>query len=538
MGKGLLIVLAGAVVVGLITMSSAQRMTASSDQENTGYEQQLLAREIATSAMNLVVAEAQKDFSNFENKVKFTDEPYQSGKFSVQAHRLSPTAVRINVTGEYSDKEHSLSTTLVRAGALDAAIEVEAPVANFGFAGTDFFVSGNDTPPPSETGGGRRIPFNKHGVQFNTPDVRDAFRSTLGAGRKGLVTGAAGEGDVVSGAFKVNLQDLYTEARAKADRVIQPADIVGGKSYGSKTNPEIVVVKGDAMITGTITGHGMLIVEGDLRVPGKLDWEGIVIAKKEANLTIEYGGTSRIYGSMVLLQGSSAFNMPVDGRLKVKYISSSAGLQSAVYVHPYNTPPEELFEMGSNRNGDQMSKNSWTTVYKKGQQMNFFIRVYKVKNKNSFTELYDHYGRGHDAPSGKPYALVEQIDKYKWRISFEDLDEDPTRQKAAGYGKPDWDYNDQIIEVEVDCKASESKCDPEAENDGELDPWWDSISGGSGGQGGDGGSGGHTTGSKLTFNMAHQAKVIYSTEAITRLSSKLNVIREASRILTTDRWDN
>lgn len=171
-------------------------------------------------------------------------------------------------------------------------------------------------------------------------------------------------------------------------------------------------------------------------------------------MSVDYGGTATIYGSLVLLQGSSAFTMPATGKVRVTYKYSDAGYQSAVYIHPYGDAPEQLFAKGSNRNGDQMAVQE--RIYPKGKQMNFFIRTWASSGNPN---VYDHYARGQNAPNGTPYARVSVVGKNKWLVEFEDLN------VQSGH-TPDWDYNDQVIEVEVIPTEEDEQVDEP------FDVWW------------------------------------------------------------------
>lgn len=452
MGKAILIILAAAALGGAILMNSAQLAAFESDKQNSAYESGVVAREIARSAFNMGVARAKREFESITT-TSYNDQAYQDGTFDLAYRRISQGTLEMDVTGRYQDAEHHISTTLMMASPLDAAIVVEAPAAEATFGGQQFQVVGLNSRPPSSAVNPSGTHQDKHGVKANLSGVRDAFRTALGGERVGRVRGVEGDGDIVSGAFDASMQDLYQEAKARRDQTIDDGSITGNTTFGSPESPQIVVIEGDAGIQGNVSGYGMLVVDGNLSISGSFSWEGIVMAKKEQSLAVNLGGSATIYGSLVLLQGSAAFNMPVTGQLQVKYLYSDAGYQSAVYVHPYGDEEDEMFPAGSNRNGDQM--DVYERVFPAGTQMNFFIRTYAASGN---PREYNHYARGQEAPDGTPYAIVTQLDQYKWKIEFEDLNIE------SGH-RPDWDYNDQVIEVTVI---------PTEEMDAEeaFEPWW------------------------------------------------------------------
>ncbi len=82
----------------------------------------------------------------------------------------------------------------------------------------------------------------------------------------------------------------------------------GTETFGSSpTNPKIVYVNGNARFTGDVDGHGVLIVDGDLEIQGSSSnpddnfaWEGLVFAQKAAEITYSQSGKTRIDGALIL----------------------------------------------------------------------------------------------------------------------------------------------------------------------------------------------------------------------------------------------
>jgi hypothetical protein len=161
----------------------------------------------------------------------------------------------------------------------------------------------------------------------------------------------------------------------------------------------------------------------------------------------------------------------------------------------------------------------YDVVFPAGQRVNFFINVRGDEDcaPHSWTygpwDYWDHYAAGDNSPSGKPYAEVEQLDEYKWEIRFEDLPE--------GHCWTDWDYNDQVIEVEII---------PEDGGEGSSGSWWTWE---------EGQEAPPTVGSERTlyFTMAQDSRILYSAQAIASLSPLLNTIREATKVVEVDGWE-
>lgn len=523
MGKGLMIMMAGALVTSTLMLSNNRDVAQETTSEIVTYEEELLAREISRSAMNMALAKVQQDFSAAETNVNYTAAAYQGGEFDATVTRLSSTAVTINVTGRYGGADHQRSTTVKEASPLDAALLVQAPTADVTFNGTTFDIDGHDTRPPQGASAANSS-YDTHGIKSNLSDVRDQFRTALGSSRINQVTGVLGSGDIVSGPMEPAefLDELFNEAINNYDQHLAGNTVLSSTaSYGSASTPQVVYVSGDLTVSGTLEGYGLLAVAGDLTISGNFTWEGVVMARNtqqptEEDLNVTYGGNAQIYGALVLLQGSAAFQMPVTGTLRLTYLYSSAGLKSAVHIHPHGQSDVEVFEKGSNRNGDLFEP--WEVEYPAGQQMNFFIRVY---HRGTSTAAYDHYARGHESSTGIPYATVDRIDDLNWQLNFEDLDE----YINSGYGTNiDWDYNDQVVQVEVIPSDTSAV-------DGDAYPWWNNLplSGGSSTSSG-------VTGSTLHFTMGTGTKIYYSAEAISRLISKIDLIRQRKKLVVASRW--
>lgn len=523
MGKGLMLMMAGALLTSTLMLSTNRDIAQETTAKVVSYEEDLLAREISRSAMNLALAKVQQDFSAAENNVNYTNAAYQNGNFDATVTRHSSTSLTVNVTGRYGSAQHQRSTTVKEASPLDAALLVQAPASDVTLTGTTFLIDGHDTRPPQGSSSANSS-YDTHGIKANLSDVRDDFRTALGSSRVTQVKGLLGNGDIVSGPMEPAefLDELFNEAVSSNDLEMTGNTIISSSvTYGTANNPQVIYINGDLTVSGTLEGFGLLAVAGNLTISGNFTWEGVVMARNtqqpnEEDLYVTYGGNSTIYGALVLLQGSAAFQMPVTGTLRLSYLYSSAGLKSAVHIHPHGQSDVEVFAKGSNRNGDLFEP--WEVQYEAGQQMNFFIRVYY---RGSNTPAYDHYARGHESSAGIPYATVDRLTDLSWQLNFEDIDE----YINSGFGTNiDWDYNDQVVQVEVipsDTAAVE----------GDAYPWWDNLplAGGST-------NSSSVTGSTLHFTMGTGTKIYYSAEAISRLISKITLISQRKKLVVASRW--
>ena len=564
MGKALLILCAAALLTGALAMSTTNRTVLGSDQTVSFAEGEIVARQNAQSALNQATAAVRGSFANALTVGVLGKKNGTGGGTlwsTVVADATRPGAFVVKGFGQYVGTINGrldtttveVQQTLIMVSPLDAAVIVESPAASVSLVGGNFLVDGQNTTPPSSSVAADPT-LSKRGIKTSNASVASLIGTTLGTSRLARVrglqpSGDISSGDVVSGNFQAAIQAIFDEARLYSSRTNLTNSNLSSGTYGSAASPAVVVREGDLNVSGTVTGYGILVVNGNLTIAGNFRWEGVVIAKRESsNLSVSYGGNADIYGSLVLLQGSSAFTMPVNGRIKVRYVSSDAGLKSSVWIHPYGADPDRYYAPGSNGCSAEPYEDH-DTEYQRGQQMNFFIGVHRVvdaKRSDRCTddvlssEYYRHYARGHYAQnSGKPYGFVKQTEAYLFTVAFEDIDE----VINSGFGTtPDWDYDDegkedQKIEVEIQCRNRNAqgnvtsgwhKClptDPEANAPDQL---W------SGGVSGAVASATTLAGSTLGLTVRDYAEVRYSTEAIARLASKLTTIRDMAQIVVVD----
>jgi hypothetical protein len=72
-------------------------------------------------------------------------------------------------------------------------------------------------------------------------------------------------------------------------------------SYGSPTNPVIVVVQGDFNFNSSVTGYGILVVTGNLTVNGPAGWRGLVLVVGQGSMDgTNAGGSSEFDGTVIV----------------------------------------------------------------------------------------------------------------------------------------------------------------------------------------------------------------------------------------------
>jgi hypothetical protein len=118
-------------------------------------------------------------------------------------------------------------------------------------------------------------------------------------------------------------QDKANELIPLANVTLSGGTISGNQTLGTRSNPQITVVSGEVDFTGSVDGAGILIVQDEVGFGGNLHFEGIIIVLSdgndgEAELELEGGGTSRLFGAVVLT-GNEESEVELKGNSRILY---------------------------------------------------------------------------------------------------------------------------------------------------------------------------------------------------------------------------
>lgn len=299
MGKGILIVLTAALLGVVVVMRNTQESAAAADGMISQEENQLLAREIARSAMNKVIGEASRSFDTAET-IAYADVAYQDGSYDVTVERIDAANILVESVGSFGGKTYRIRTTLFRTSSIQAPVVTSAPSAKVTFGGNNMKVEGVDTSPPSAPGTSGSPATDTNGIKTSHADVRAEFIQSLGP-KPQRVHGVEGNGDVVDGSFPLDPNTLYNDAVSAAEQTLPGGTLNGNNTYGSAASPTVVHVTGDINVSGQVSGYGVLVIDGDLTLgSGQFTWEGVIIAKADG-LNVNLSGNASIYGAMVLI---------------------------------------------------------------------------------------------------------------------------------------------------------------------------------------------------------------------------------------------
>lgn len=365
MGRYLLLLVTGSMVMVVLAMGNVRQSGAAQDQLVTEYESDVIARENAVSALNQAIPYLASRFDSLVSGQAVNTRPLvgtlstNSASTSVtnplgglvrsvltstsnrlalnvggDPQALMPTralsagstqevAVRArtdgklevtatgvhletNAQGEQVPHTYTLRRLYAKASALDAAVVMIAPAVTPTFAGA-YQIDGRDIDltTGAPTGNVNRY---RNGVRTNAPLVAQRLGSVIGAANSTRVKGVNGDGDIVSGPIVANLDAIFDEAftYAGSNLTTLTSASVGTATYGTAASPRIVVRDGDLTITGTMRGVGMLVVDGDLKTSGsgRLIWDGVVMARKDTDLNTSADNLTATLGSGSEITGS------------------------------------------------------------------------------------------------------------------------------------------------------------------------------------------------------------------------------------------
>lgn len=302
MGRGLLLI----VLASSITISNMNASEKETELEThivlTEYQEKVLSRELAHSALNLVVSKTARDFRTYRDQV--SDRAYGDGMYAFTAEGVPAGPVTVVSYGQVGDIIHQITAVLEKSGTptLDA-ITLDGPFQSVAGSGSSFSISGIDAPLEDDDESGFSG-ADGHAIRTTIPEARDMFLSSIGAGQ---MLGVDGEGDVVSGESNTDLDALQDSILAHPMLNTLQGDqrFKGNDDFGSRENPIIMAVNGDVKITGTVDGFGILLINGSLRTPGNLNWEGIIMVVSDGGST-DLRGNVDIRGALIMRSHTAA----------------------------------------------------------------------------------------------------------------------------------------------------------------------------------------------------------------------------------------
>ena len=205
--------------------------------------------------------------------------------------------------------------------AVEQAIYIDDPLANFDIDGNAFLFSGLDVNLLDHLAN----PDGEDKPAIGTPGDPAVLKSQVRSAQEDNIEGVNGSLSIETVA-EVDLDALVEAMRSQAGQVLPlSSSITGQDTLGTVASPEITYAKGDLKISGGTSGCGILIVDGDLTIGGAFDFTGLIIANQ--SVTISGGGNVKNITGGLLCLGSvdAAVSLTFDfnGNLEILYSSEA-----------------------------------------------------------------------------------------------------------------------------------------------------------------------------------------------------------------------
>lgn len=334
MGKGVLIfVMASSLSLGAMYMAGTESDIQSAENE-ADYKEELLARETAQSAYNIVSSKVRRSFDSYRGA--YTDLDYGKATYDIGATEADDGSVTIIAVGKYGDHEYEIVGSVSRTAekVLDA-LTVMAPIGAADIT-DDAFISGIDA-----SGGGTNV----HGLLATNAAAYAAFSTESEA-----IAGLGGSGDVVQGDPQISVPTIRAAIKnySGAGRASISGDTTwgDGDDVGSVGTPAFVVANGNLILRDGFTGYGALLVEGDFTMEDDATWHGLVyVAGSESSFRME--NDSSVDGAVIIDGVDSADELepePIDdtdrgllgGHFDVDVFDSPGSTKEIYHEHKYD----------------------------------------------------------------------------------------------------------------------------------------------------------------------------------------------------------
>ncbi len=275
MGKGLLILVMASTfaVSAMYAVQSENKIDQITNESD--YKAEILAREAAVSAYNVVVGQVKRDFDGYRTSSK--DLEYGKAKYDMTASDAAGGTVEVIAVGKYGGHEYEIVGSVSRSGneSLDA-VSITAPINSVSLKDA-YSISGIDP-------GGQ----SAHAMRTIWSATQDAFISEMNPEQ---VVGVDGDGDVIHDEIPIAIALLRSKIQSYTG---SNAFFVKNKSWksdvwlkdmvklnvsnptGSSSSPVVLRIAGDAILDKDFSGSGVLFVEGSVTMKKYASWSGLV----------------------------------------------------------------------------------------------------------------------------------------------------------------------------------------------------------------------------------------------------------------------
>ncbi len=310
--------------IGINMRSTSRDLT----QAHSGYFMYTNARNLARTAIH-------RYLRYIDGIPGYTGSPITSGTFGEGSYAVTPTTsgdtLWLTSVGTYVDSSYTMKVKLLFTPKPfpmpSGAVGITAEPASMTFTGKATVDGHNwDSTGTTLTGSG-----DLPGVAVMTAadSANIAASGAVGTSDPNI----AGSPAVAVNPNQVDPAAFIAEYEQSAHYYFNtPGNVSGNWTFGSASNPVIVVCNAGEdtsfyiRFTGSIIGHGILAINGNVKFAGGFEWYGLVVAYGIDNVvTFEMLGNPQIVGGVIVAgnQGASLTLKGTGTGGKVKYSSQA-----------------------------------------------------------------------------------------------------------------------------------------------------------------------------------------------------------------------
>lgn len=218
---------------------------------------------------------------------------------------------------------------------IPAALTLDGPIGTFNPANSNpHFVNGNDQAGAAPNVNGIGVISGGDDATVTAAIPANRLDHYLGAGYN---PGPPPVPDVqnVSGVLHPSLttvsglEEIVDSIAGSANTAYNPAfgtaQAIG--NVGTVANPQVVVVNGDASMTGNTTGYGILLVRGNLTLSGNFAWNGLMLVIGQGSIDWSGGGNGQMNGGIFIARTRA------NDRSAVNLLGTQLGARGAVSIN-------------------------------------------------------------------------------------------------------------------------------------------------------------------------------------------------------------
>ncbi|HEX9828990.1 MAG TPA: hypothetical protein VGB10_02150 [Bacteroidota bacterium] len=333
MGRAALFMVMGLGMAMATIASNISGTTERALENNYTYYKYMYARNLARTAVHATLRGYDRNVDpDTTETIDFANGEYQIT--SAQYSESPRDTVWLTAQGRYTDTSYTMYLKLFRYTkpfpGVSSAIGIRASPVTFTMSGQPTVDGHNWNADGTALVGSGDLPGVGVLNSTDSATIMDAEDDTPGDNIQGST-------EVIVDDSLANPADYIQEYLSNADYYLTTGTY-SGQTYGSSTNPVIVVCDSPAdtnykvKFTGGTVGYGILAVRGNIEIGGNFEWYGLVVVFGESN-TVNFGGagTPKIVGGLIVAQpGDGAASLTLKGTgANGKVLYSSAALTNA-----------------------------------------------------------------------------------------------------------------------------------------------------------------------------------------------------------------